>query len=205
MPMPTLMEERGVSGQFVHRSGPYARARSADVILTHSLKSPLGELVLGSTEYGLCLLEYADRDCLPAQIAALEKLFGCRALPGMNQHLDRIAFELARYFDGELARFDTPLEIAGTPFERAVWECLTMIPYGNTASYSMVAEQVGHSRAQRAVGRANGSNKMAIVIPCHRVVTTTGTLGGYGGGLWKKQFLLDLERRYAAKLLVQSV
>lgn len=176
--------------------------QSAGTIVMHFLQSPIGELAIGATERGLCLLEYADRDCLPAQVATLEKLLRARTRLGLNPYIQQASLELARYFDGELCGFDTPLEIVGTPFEYAVWKCLREIPYGNVASYSRIAAQCGHPGAQRAVGRANGSNKMAIVIPCHRVVKASGSLSGYGGGLWRKEFLLSLERKHATRLLL---
>ena len=90
-----------------------------------------------------------------------------------------------------------PLEYPGTPFQRAVWQRLLRIPFGQTIAYERLARDVGRPGAQRAVGTANGQNRLGIVIPCHRVVNKNGQLGGYGGGLWRKQFLLDLERRVA--------
>ncbi|NUM39799.1 MAG: methylated-DNA--[protein]-cysteine S-methyltransferase [Armatimonadetes bacterium] len=104
-----------------------------------------------------------------------------------------MAGELERYFHRELQRFETPIRLAGTPFERAVWEELLRIPFGETLSYAALAHRVGDPKATRAVGRANGANPLAIVVPCHRVVETGGGLGGYGGGLDRKRFLLDLE------------
>ena len=102
--------------------------------------------------------------------------------------------ELADYFAGARTTFDVPIVYPGTAFQQAVWEQLLRIPYGETRSYEDIAVAVGRPSAQRAVGMANGKNRIAIVIPCHRVVNKGGRLGGYGGGLWRKQFLLDLER-----------
>jgi AraC family transcriptional regulator of adaptative response/methylated-DNA-[protein]-cysteine methyltransferase len=103
--------------------------------------------------------------------------------------------ELGRYFAGTLTTFTTPLAVRGTPFEERVWRELVAIPYGETLSYAQLAARAGSSGGQRAVGRANGMNRIAIVIPCHRVVNSDGQLGGYGGGLWRKHWLLAMERR----------
>ena len=158
-----------------------------------SMESPVGRLELGATERGVCLLEFGDRRTLPSEIALLEKKTGCSVVAGENGHLDRIADELKRYFARTLTAFSTPLDIVGTPFQRRVWAALRRIPYGKTISYGCLAERIGQPGAQRAVGQANGANRIAIVIPCHRVVQSDGTLGGYGGNLRRKQFLLDLE------------
>jgi methylated-DNA-[protein]-cysteine S-methyltransferase len=104
------------------------------------------------------------------------------------------AAQLAAYFAGELTRFDLPLEPAGTPFQRRVWMALRDIPYGQTVSYGALAAGLGAPRASRAVGLANGKNPISIVVPCHRVIGTDGSLTGYGGGLDRKRFLLALER-----------
>lgn len=108
--------------------------------------------------------------------------------------LERAAEELAEYFAGERRKFDLPLSPAGTEFQRRVWEALRTIPYGRTVSYGDVARQIGSPHACRAVGMANHRNPISILIPCHRVVGTGGDLTGYGGGLEKKRFLLELER-----------
>jgi AraC family transcriptional regulator of adaptative response/methylated-DNA-[protein]-cysteine methyltransferase len=131
---------------------------------------------------GLSLLEFADRRGLEAQIASLRKRLGCTIVPGVAGPLDAIADELARYFAGTLTRFTVPLELAGTPFQVAVWHRLMRIPSGETLSYGQLAEELGRPGAQRAVGRANGDNRLAIVVPCHRVVRADGSLCGYGGG-----------------------
>ncbi len=158
------------------------------------IASPLGPLVAGATDDGVCLLEFSDRRMLEAQLRTIRQRFKTPAVPGMNAHLERLQQELADYFAGQLHDFSAPLVYPGTPFQERVWKELLRIPYGETRSYEEIAEAVGTPKAQRAVGRANGLNRIAIVIPCHRVVNKDGRLGGYGGGLRRKQFLLDLER-----------
>jgi AraC family transcriptional regulator of adaptative response/methylated-DNA-[protein]-cysteine methyltransferase len=171
-------------------------------IFTRLIDSPLGELILGATDLGLCLLEFADRRSLATEIAILQKLFRRAVVPGTNRYLDQIADELSQYFDGRLTKFSTPLEKRGTPFQLAVWDELLKIPYGKTISYARLAESMGRPGAQRAVGRANGDNKIAIIVPCHRVVQVDGGLRGYGGGLWRKRYLLELESRQPTRLPV---
>jgi len=165
----------------------------AAVVMT-TIDTPLGPMVAGATDAGLCLLEFTDRRMLEAQMRRLQSLLKQPLVPGDHPHLARTREELARYFDRTLTTFGVPLVFRGTPFEERVWRELCRIPYGETLSYAGLAERVGSPGAQRAVGRANGMNRIAIVIPCHRVVNSDGQLGGYGGGLWRKHWLLGLEK-----------
>jgi len=173
---------------------PPGRHQRVGCVMTTSLSSPVGPLVAGATEQGVCLLEFADRPALPRQLGVLRRRLDAVPVPGRNRHLDCLEEELGRYFDGRLTRFEVPLVAPGTPFQESVWAELQRIPYGETCSYEALARRVGRPGAQRAVGRANGDNRIAIVIPCHRVVQKDGGLRGYGGGLWRKKFLLDLEQ-----------
>ncbi len=173
---------------------PPGGGRGADCVLLAWIQSPLGPLVAGATNQGLCLLEFSDRRMLETQFASIRKFFGCAVMPGANPHLETLAFEMERYFLGKLREFSVPVVYPGTHFQRQVWKELLAIPYGETRSYENVAEAIGNPKAVRAVGRANGLNRIAIVIPCHRVVNKSGSLGGYGGGLRRKEFLLALER-----------
>jgi AraC family transcriptional regulator of adaptative response/methylated-DNA-[protein]-cysteine methyltransferase len=174
--------------------GPPGRQRMLDTIVSSRLESPLGRLAVAANSEGICLLEFEDRRALPTQWKVLARRFGTPVVPGHNEHIDRLADELARYFAGQLREFT----VCGTPFQQRIWRRLQQIPYGSTMSYEELARATGHPGAQRAVGRANGDNRLAIVVPCHRVVQKDGQLRGYGGGLWRKQFLLDLEHRIAA-------
>jgi AraC family transcriptional regulator of adaptative response/methylated-DNA-[protein]-cysteine methyltransferase len=173
---------------------PPGKGREAGCIVVAWAESPLGPLVMGATDAGVCLLEFTDRRALETQVATVRRRFACAIVPGEHVLLDRLQDELDRYFAGTLTEFTIPLVYPGSPFQRKVWEQLLQIPYGETRSYEDVARAVGTPAAQRAVGTANGMNRIGIVIPCHRVVNKDGRLGGYGGGLWRKQFLLDLER-----------
>lgn len=174
---------------------PPGKGRAAGCIVVGWAESPVGPLLMGANDDGVCLLEFTDRRALETQIATLRRRFACAIVPGTHTHLDRLQSELTAYFAGTLRQFTVPLVYPGTPFQCKVWEQLLRIPYGETRSYEDIARAVGTPGAQRAVGTANGCNRIAIVIPCHRVVNKGGKLGGYGGGLWRKQLLLDLERR----------
>ena len=174
------------------------KTRDGDCIHLAWLQSPLGPLVAGATSLGVCLLEFSDRPMLQTQLATLRKLFNSPAVPGMNDHLRQLDSQLGDYFAGKLRTFSVPLVYPGTSFQTRVWDELLRIPYGQTRSYEELAIAVGLPSGQRPVGRANGQNRVAIVIPCHRVVRKNGQLGGYGGGLRRKQFLLELEKRTAS-------
>jgi AraC family transcriptional regulator of adaptative response/methylated-DNA-[protein]-cysteine methyltransferase len=174
---------------------PPGRSAEASCVVTAAIETPLGSMIAGATDEGLCLLEFADRRMLEAQIRRLERLLRQSLVPGDHAHLTQAREELERYFAGALRSFTVPLVFRGTPFEERVWRELVRIPYGETCSYADLARSVDAPGAQRAVGRANGMNRIAIVIPCHRVVQSDGALGGYGGGLWRKHWLLALEAR----------
>ncbi len=173
-------------------------ARGVPPIVATLLPSPLGPLLGAATEEGVCMLEYADRKKLPDQAADLTRWFHRPVVPGSNAHLARAAVELGEYFTGRRQRFEMPLVLRGTEFQEMVWEELLRIPYGETISYEELSQRIGRPGAQRAVGLANGRNRLPIVIPCHRVIQKNGQLRGYGGGLWRKEWLLDLERKVRA-------
>ena len=155
-------------------------------------------MVAGATSEGLCLLEFKNRRALPAELLELPRLLSRPIIDGHPSDLPALAQtsrELAEYFDGTRTTFTIPLITPGTPFERSVWQALLTIPCGTTLSYGQVAQQLGNPDAQRAVGRANGRNRIAIIIPCHRVIDSNGHLHGYGGGLERKRWLLDHEAK----------
>lgn len=166
----------------------------SDCVYLSWIESPLGPLVAGANKDGVCLLEFTERRMLETQFDTIRKRFHCAVIPGENVHLKKLKKELSDYFDGKLREFSVPLTYPGTPFQERVWDGLLQIPFGETWSYEELARHVGDPKGSRAVGMANGRNRIAILIPCHRVVNKGGKLGGYGGGLWRKQFLLDLER-----------
>jgi AraC family transcriptional regulator of adaptative response/methylated-DNA-[protein]-cysteine methyltransferase len=171
------------------------RSATGDVVRLAWIDTPIGPMIAGATDRGVCLLEFTDRRMLEHQVATLTKRFGTALAPGRHPHLTQLTGELGEYFAGTRRMFDVPVHAPGSPFEERVWAALLRIPFGETRSYADIARAVGSPKGVRAVGRANGLNRIAIVIPCHRVVNKSGELGGYGGGLWRKRRLLHLERR----------
>jgi AraC family transcriptional regulator, regulatory protein of adaptative response / methylated-DNA-[protein]-cysteine methyltransferase len=162
------------------------------------IDTPLGAMIAVGDEGALYLLEYVDRRGLDRQIEKLRHRAMAAIVPGRTATIDQIETELGDYFGGRLLRFRTPLARFGSPFQNAVWDALLAIPLGGTRSYADVARAAARPRAVRAAAQANGANPFAIVIPCHRVVASDGTLGGYGGGLSRKRWLLDHEKRVAS-------
>ncbi|MGH7596598.1 MAG: methylated-DNA--[protein]-cysteine S-methyltransferase [bacterium] len=168
-------------------------------IISKDLESPLGKLVIGATSKGCCLLEYQDRGGLVKIQHRITKQYKLEMERGTNVFLEQLESELDQYFKRLRQNFSVPLDVRGTPFQRAVWEQLLSIPYGETRTYGEIARLVGKPLAVRAIGRANGDNPLAIVIPCHRVIQHDGKLKGYGGGLWRKEHLLTLESRQSSR------
>ena len=161
------------------------------------IETPLGPMIAVASAQALHLLEFTDRKALPREIRTLVAQGGGRLGIGRFAPTDGIERELRAYFAGTDARFATPLAPQGTPFHRAVWDALRAVPPGQTISYGALAGRLGRPSAARAVARANGANPIALAIPCHRVVGADGSLTGYGGGLWRKQALIEIERRHA--------
>ncbi|MFX0119538.1 MAG: methylated-DNA--[protein]-cysteine S-methyltransferase [Promethearchaeota archaeon] len=159
------------------------------------VESPLGNLIIGATSQGCCLLEFKDRYSEAEINSHYKKWYNADSVEGSHPTLDNLENELRDYFDRKIRNFSIPLDLRGTEFEMLVWKELLKIPYGETRSYNDIAKAIGNASASRAVGRANGNNPVAIVVPCHRVIASNGKLHGYGGGLWRKEKLLALESK----------
>lgn len=166
----------------------------AKVVTVTRIPTPLGPMVAGAVDDALCLLEFADRRMIETQLVRLQKRLDCVFVPGSAPLFGELANQLEGYFRGGLTEFSVPLLTPGTAFQRLVWGRLRDIPAGTTRSYGEVAAEIGRPTAVRAVARANGDNRIAILIPCHRVIGHDGKLTGYGGGLWRKQRLLEIEQ-----------
>lgn len=158
------------------------------------IATPLGPMLVGATDDALCLLEFVDRRALQRQIDRIRSRLNAAFLPEANAFTEDVAAQVRDYFAGRREHFDVRLAEAGTVFQAEVWAALRAIPYGETRSYKELAATLGRPTAVRAVANANGANALAIVVPCHRVVGSNGRLVGYGGGLWRKRRLLELER-----------
>lgn len=175
---------------------------AAPTLLGHSnllkaswLDTQLGPMVAIADEDTLYLLEFVDRRGLEREVERLRQKTKSAIIPGVTQPIRSIEKELSQYFDGKLKIFNTPLFFFGSPFQKHVWEELIKIPYGETRSYLDIAKAIGRPTAFRAVANANGANQLAVIIPCHRVINTGGDLGGYGGGITRKKWLIDHEKK----------
>ncbi|WP_436119348.1 methylated-DNA--[protein]-cysteine S-methyltransferase [Phyllobacterium sp. LjRoot231] len=175
------------------------------ILLRRSIQTPLGSMIAMASDEGLSLLEFDDRPALPGEVEELDKRYGYSIEPGRNAILDQIQAEMNAYFAGKLTEFETPLVLPGMPFQRQIWSKLQAIPYGETRTYGSIARDLGKPGSSRAVGAANGQNRVAIVVPCHRVIGADGSLTGYGGGQRRKRFLLDLEHRVFASMANRPV
>lgn len=158
------------------------------------IETPLGPLLGVGDEKKLYLLEFVDWRGLTREIDSLRKETLTTIFPGLTPPLISIEDEIKKYFKGTLKKFKTPLYSSGSLFQKEVWAELKKIPYGQTRSYYDIAVLLGKPTAYRAVANANGKNKFAIVIPCHRVINHSGALGGYGGGLERKEWLINHEK-----------
>ncbi len=170
-----------------------APSSQSQLIVMTRFTTPLGPMFAAATQQGLCLLEFTDRRMLEKEFEDLQRRLKTRIVTGENS-LTKLAIEqVSQYFDGDRTEFEIPLHTPGTQFQQEVWVALQKIPAGQTRSYQQQAKVLGTPKAVRAVARANGMNRIAIVIPCHRVIGKDGSLTGYAGGLQRKRWLLDHE------------
>ena len=166
---------------------------STDCLHRQLISTPLGPMLAIADAENLLLLEFTSRVDVDAQVETLGKLDSRPIFDGSNPILEQVQQELELYFSGSLSRFFTPVKIQGSTFQETVWNGLTQIPYGQTVSYQQLGKRIGYAQAARAVGSANGQNRIAILIPCHRVIRADGSSGGYAGGIKQKQWLLNHE------------
>ncbi len=173
------------------------RTNARRILVAQWLDTPIGAMLAVTDDEGVHLLEFAERKALPAEIARLRQRVGPISF-GQSRMLGALAGQVERYFSGRSLSFDIPVVQRGTAFEATVWSALQQVPPGETRSYGELARSIGRPDAARAVARANGANQVAIIVPCHRIIGADGSLTGYGGKLWRKQWLLEHERRAAA-------
>ena len=169
-------------------------SKQHSVACTAQMLTPLGPMLAAATENGLCLLEFTDRIHLQRQVERVQKRLQLVFVAGQHVLLKSLQTQLSEYFNRQRQLFTITLDLAGTEFQCEAWRGLQSIPYAQTRSYQQQAEALGRPQAFRAVGHANGQNPLAIVIPCHRVIAKNGKLAGYAGGLWRKQYLINLEQ-----------
>jgi AraC family transcriptional regulator of adaptative response/methylated-DNA-[protein]-cysteine methyltransferase len=181
------------------------KRRIGEMIKLIKIETPLGEMVAGATDDGVCLLEFNDRRMLPTEYKDLKRLLNTTIEDGQNLHLENLKKQLKEYFEGRRKEFTVPLVTPGTDFQQAVWKELQNIQYGSTRSYQEQAIALNSPGSVRAVANANGMNRISILIPCHRVIGSDGRLTGYGGGLKRKKWLLDHEKKYSGKAIDLSL
>ncbi|KJZ19996.1 bifunctional transcriptional activator/DNA repair enzyme AdaA [Loktanella sp. S4079] len=179
---------------------PNSFRANATLRATH-IPTPMGDMIAVCDESSVHLLEFADRKALPAELNRLRKIAKDDLGVGRYSITDVLAAELNAYFAGKSAVFSVPLTLHGTAFQRQIWHSLRDIPPGQTRSYQQLAQKIGAPNATRAVARANGANQIALIVPCHRIIGADGSLTGYGGGLWRKRQLIDLEKQFITKAL----
>ncbi len=170
------------------------KSKQQNCLLLSRLTTPIGPMFVLASEQGICLLEFVERKMLETEFRDLQKRLNAIILTGENEHTRQLKRELAEYFAGTRQKFDVPLHHPGTDFQQSVWRELQNIPYGTARSYQTQAQILQKPKAVRAVATANGCNRIAIVIPCHRVIGKDGQLRGYAGGLERKRWLLEHEK-----------
>ena len=169
-------------------------SKEQKIIDLKRMETPIGTMYAAATLEGICMLEFTDRKILETEFKDLATSLNATIVLGENSHFETLQKELKLYFEGKLMEFTVPLNPVGTDFQKSVWKVLQQIPYGETWNYRKQSEVLGDVKKVRAVANANGMNKISIIIPCHRVIGSNGTLTGYGGGIWRKQKLLELEK-----------
>ncbi len=166
-------------------------------ILTAFFKSEYGELIIGSFKNQLCLCDWRYRKMRASIDQRIQSGLQASFVEEESEVIDETRRQLSAYFSGDLTCFDLPLLMVGTDFQQGVWNQLLRIPYGKTESYAGLSEKLGDVKAIRAVASANGANAISIIVPCHRIIGSDGSLTGYAGGLQTKRKLLRLENAFA--------
>jgi O-6-methylguanine DNA methyltransferase len=154
------------------------------------IETPVGMMIAGASEAGISILEFKDKKRINT---------GSDYIKSGNVHLIKLTKELREYFSGKRKQFTVPLDTDGTSFQKEVWHALTSIPYGSTISYYSLSEALGNPLSVRAIASANARNPVSVIIPCHRVIGGNGNLTGYAGGLWRKKWLIEHEKKYSGK------
>jgi len=169
------------------------------MIKTATIVTPLGNMTAGAVKEGLCFLAFSDQAGMAAELENLAKLLDTEIKEGQHRYLRQVKRELKDYFSGKRKEFSVPLYTPGSEFQKSVWSALRNIPYGKTISYRKQAEILKNPGSVRAVAQANASNRIVIIIPCHRVIGSDGKLIGYGGGLERKKWLINHEKKHSGK------
>lgn len=169
------------------------------------VKTPIGVMVFGSSDKGLCLLDFKYRKSFPRILKRINEYFGEEITYGTSKFIELAEKELQQYLQGDLKKFTVPLDIRGKEFQLKVWDALLHIKYGKTTSYLEIAKKMGRPKAVRAIANANGQNGIAVIIPCHRVIGSDGSLTGYGGGIAIKKKLINIESKYGSNKITDFI
>lgn len=169
------------------------------------VKTPIGEMVFGSSEKGLCLLDFKYRKSISRILKRITKYFGHDMIHGTTPFIELAETELSQYLQGNLTIFSVPLDIRGSAFQLKVWDALLNVKYGKIVSYLDIAKKIGRPEAVRAVANANGQNGIAVIIPCHRVIGSDGSLTGYGGGVTIKKRSLQIESEHGRRKITDYI
>ncbi len=180
------------------------KSKNRNVVNILRFSSPIGSIIACATEKGVCFLGFSDQKGIEKQFDEIQKQFNAIILPGENVHLTKVKKEITEYFAGKRKTFSVSLDMIGTDFRKKAWTELLNIPYGKTISYKEQAIAIGNLKAIRAVASANGANKIGIIIPCHRVIGSNGSLTGYAGGLHRKSWLLNFEKNNSNQVIQKS-
>lgn len=171
------------------------KSQTKEIITTTTFQTPLGEMFAAASKKGIIMLCFFTPLYIEAKIDILKKTLNADVIPGKNEILNALEIQLEEYFNKKREIFEIPLQLIGTPFQVNSWKELLKIPYSKTISYKEQAQNINHEKAFRAVANANAQNMIAILVPCHRVIASSGKLSGYNGGVEKKEFLLHLEKK----------
>ena len=166
-------------------------------MLIARIETQLGDMIAGSVEEGICMFEFGDRNTLSTEYNDLKRYLQQEIYEGENDHIRNLRLQINEYFVGIRKLFDIPLITPGTEFQKKVWNELLNIPYGSVITYRQQADALKNSLAIRAIANTNGMNRIAIIIPCHRVIGSNGSLTGYGGGLHRKKWLIEHEKKHS--------
>lgn len=169
------------------------KSKSQKIITIKRIETKLGTMFCCATDDGICLLEFTDRKMLETELKNLAKTMNATILQGNNKHFKILENQLSEYFEGKRKIFSVPLVTPGSDFQNIVWSQLQTIEFGKTKSYKEQAISINKTESVRAVANANGMNRISILIPCHRVIGSDGKLTGYGGGIWRKKWLIEFE------------
>jgi len=177
---------------------------SVKTLTSCTIETPLGTMIAIADEHALYLLDFIDRKNAERQLGLILTKTNAIIVPGSNAVLDSITQELTDYFAGKLTSFTTPIQFTGSPFQHGAWNMLTTVPYGQTRTYLQEAVILGNKNACRAVARANSTNNLAIIVPCHRIIGSNGKLTGYAGGVDRKEWLINHEKQHIKALVFST-